>query len=423
MHILYVNKTSPFTKGGDLRLWEIARRLVSRGHEVSVVCGRNLPGLPKRQLVDGVCIHNVTVLPSWMFRFQTLSFFLARYLFYFASIPAIFRSARKVDIVVDVATPAISGAGMISKLLKKPCVVTIYGMYGRSWFKLHGPVTATLGHLTELYFSTQKHDAYVTLSQHTVDKLVNYGKPPDRIYHQRYGVGFYRPSSPVKAGGKEKVPEVAYLSRLSKQKNVASLLRAWIATAELGQARLRIMGDGPERRNLEKLTSTLSISDSVIFEGLVSEGRKWELLDRASVFAFPSTREGFPIVVLEAMAAGLPVVAYDLPAFRGFLNDGEHGFLAPLDDHRPMADRLLELLQNGPLRREISRRNAEYARRFTWERATDQEENTLLDVLTRWRGKSHSFPLTISAGSAAMKSLPPIPTYRNEGRSAGRTSI
>jgi glycosyltransferase involved in cell wall biosynthesis len=102
------------------------------------------------------------------------------------------------------------------------------------------------------------------------------------------------------------------------------------------------------------------------------------------VFAFPSTREGFPGAVLEAMAAGLPVVAYDLPAFQGWLVEGEHGFLVPINDHRQMADRLLKLLQNDSLRREISNRNIEYARRFTWERAADQEENTLISVLARW---------------------------------------
>ena len=83
------------------------------------------------------------------------------------------------------------------------------------------------------------------------------------------------------------------------------------------------------------------------------------------------------------MAAGLPVVVYDLPVFREFLKDGEHGYVVPLDDHRQVADRLLELLQNDSLRREISRRNAEYARRFTWERATDQEEEVLFSVLAR----------------------------------------
>ena len=181
--------------------------------------------------------------------------------------------------------------------------------------------------------------------------------------------------------------EVVYLGRLSKQKNIGSLLEAWRSVAaQLGRAKLRIIGDGPERRNLERLANKLCISESVIFEGHVdaAEERKWKLLDRASVFAFPSTREGFPGAVLEAMAAGLPVVAYDLPAFQGWLTEGEHGFLVPINDYGQMADRLLKLLQNDSLRREISTRNVEYARRFTWERAADQEESTLLCVLASW---------------------------------------
>jgi len=310
-----------------------------------------------------------------------LSFFLARYIFYFLSLPAIFRSARQADIIIDCASPVVSGAGIVSKLLGKPCVVKIYETFGRDWFRLKGPVTATLGYLAEAYFFTQTYDAYLTLSQQTVATIVGHGKPPERIHHLRHGVGVCRPAPPVRlVGGRS--PEVVCISRLTKQKNVASLLKAWKAvTAESDRARLRIIGDGPERKNLERLADTLSVSGSVTFEGRVTEERKWALLDQASAFAHPSLQEGFGIVFLEAMAAGLPVVAYDLPVFREVFNGGEHGFLVSLDDHRQMADRLLKLLQDDSLRYEVSRRNLEYAGQFSWERATDQEENALLCVL------------------------------------------
>ncbi|MBA3474636.1 MAG: glycosyltransferase family 4 protein [Rubrobacter sp.] len=384
-----MNKVSPLTIGGsELRLREISRRLASHGHEVHVVCGKNLPKLPNRQQVDGVHIRNVTVLPSWLFRFRKLSFFLAQYLFYFLSLPAIFRSARKVDVVVDCATPVVSGASIISKLLGKPCVVAIYETFGRNWFRLKGPVTATLGYLAEVFFFAQTYDAYITLSRQTVAAMVDRGKPPERIHHLRHGVGVHLPAQPVRPllGGS---PEVVCLCRLIKQKNVASLLKVWKSvTEELGRVRLRIVGDGPERENLEKLADALSISGSVTFEGCVTEEQKWALLSRASAFAFPSLQEGFGIALVEAMAAGLPVVAYDLPIFREFLNDGEHGYLVPLDDHRQMADRLLKLLRNDSLRREISYRNAEYAGQFSWERATEQEESTLLSVLAGRREHS-----------------------------------
>src|SRR5215217_5177500 len=100
-------------------------------------------------------------------------------------------------------------------------------------------------------------------------------------------------------------------------------------------------------------------------------------MNQASAFAFPSLQEGFGIVLLEAMAAGLPVVVYDLPVFQEFLKDGEHGYVVAINDHAQMANRLLDLLQNDSLRHEISNRNVLYARQFTWERVTDQEENTL----------------------------------------------
>jgi len=388
LRILYVNKVSPLTHGGaELRLREISSRLASRGHEVHVVCGKNFPELPDHQRVEGVHIRNVTVLPSWLFRFRKLSFFLARYLFYFVSLPAILRSARKADIVVDCATPVVSGAGIISKLLGKPCVVTVHETFGSNWFRLKGLVTATLGYLAEVYFFTQTYDAYITVSQQTAAAIVKHGKPPERVHHIRNGVRVHQPARPVQPAG-VRLPEVVCTSRLIKQKNIASLLKAWkSATVESKNIRLRIVGDGPERKSLEKLADILSISESVTFEGHITEERKWALMHQASAFAFPSLQEGFGIVLLEAMAAGLPVVVYDLPVFREFLKDGEHGYVVPLNDHAQMADRLLGLLQNDSLRHEISERNVQYARQFTWERVTDQEENTLFQMLARSREK------------------------------------
>jgi glycosyltransferase involved in cell wall biosynthesis len=388
LRILYVNKVSPLTHGGaELRLREISRQLASRGHEVHVVCGKNFPKLPAHQRVEGVHVRNVTVLPSLLFGFRRLSFFLARYLFYFVSLPAIFRAARKAEVIIDCASPVVSGAGIISKLLGKPCVVTVHETFGSNWFRLKGLVTATLGYLAEVYFFTQTYDAYIAVSQQTAAAIVKRGKPPERVHHIPNGVRVYQPAWPVRPAGVQ-LPEVVCTSRLTKQKNIASLLKAWkSATTESKNIKLRIIGDGPERKSLEKLADILSISESVTFEGHITEERKWALMNQASAFAFPSLQEGFGIALLEAMAAGLPVVVYDLPVFQEFLKDGEHGYVVAINDHAQMADRLLYLLHNDSLRHEISDRNVLYARQFTWERVTDQEENTLFQLLARRREK------------------------------------
>lgn len=382
MRILYVNKISPLTGGGaELRLWEVARHLARRGHQVDIVCGKHKADLPDQQQIEGVRLHNVQILPQWLFRWERLSFFLVRYGFYFFSVHAIARQTVRADIVVDCATPVISSAGWICKRLNKPCVVTIYETFGRNWFRLKGPITALLGYVAEHVFYRWNYDGYITLSDQTYSVLVARGKPTGKIQYLRHGAGverLSRASTEHNSAG-----EVIFVGRLVKQKNVSSLLRAWaIVHAELIPAQLRIIGDGPDRTHLEELAASLGISHSVCFEGRVSEDRKWEALDRASLFAHPSLQEGFGIVLLEAMLAGLPIVAYDLPIFREFITGGEHGFVVAPDDHEQLAACIIKLLRDHSLLEDIGARNRAYAREFTWEKAADQEEATLLRIVS-----------------------------------------
>ncbi len=384
MHILYVNKISPRTGGGaELRLWELARHLSRRGHEVHIVCGKNLADLPDEEVVEGVHLHYVHLLPSWVFRFKRLSFFLARYLFYLRSFGAIAQAAKEADIVVDCATPVISGVGVVSRRLGKPCVVTIYETFGRNWFKLKGPVTATLGYFGEFVLFRSKHDAYVTLSQQTYNALVRNGKPKRAVHYLRHGAGVVAPPGLSRSVG-EHNQEVICISRLVKQKNLQTLLRSWSLVREsVDNVCLRIIGDGPERQNLERYAQSLGVADSLVFEGRVSDEEKWHILQHGLLFVLPSLQEGFGIVLLEAMVAGLPVVAFDLPVFREFLRNGEHGYLVTPGNHGQLADRIMTLIHDADLRRRIGEGNAVYSLEFSWERATDQEEAVLLDILSK----------------------------------------
>lgn len=387
VRILYINKISPLTyAGSEVRVWEIARRLVTHGHEVHVVCGKNTPDLPDYQLIEGVHLHNVHVLPAPLFRARRLSFFLARYGFYLRSIPSIARQVLRSDVVVDCVTPVASAAGPVCQRFRKPCVVVVPETFGRRWFKLKGLVTALLGFAGERFLLAGSYDAYLTHSQHTYDDLVKYGKPPDRVWFQSRWAGVERPRLPRPTAA-VRTREVVCVARLVKQKNVRSLLQAWaLVKAHDATAHLRLVSDGPERSNLERLARSLGIASSVTFEGQVSEERKWELLERSAVFAFPSSQEGFGIVLLEAMLAGLPIVAYDLPVYRQFVTPNVHGFFSPPGDHHGMAACILKLLNDNSLSREIGERNREYASEFTWERATLEEERALLRVVSTRAG-------------------------------------
>ncbi|MEJ7653657.1 MAG: glycosyltransferase [Chloroflexia bacterium] len=203
MKILYVNKIQPLGGGGaELRLWEIARTLAARGHDVHIVCGKHLPNLPDEEVRDGVTIHAVQILPEWMFRFHMLSFFLSRYGFYLRSTIPIIREVQRADVVVDVASPIVSFAGPACTRMGKPCVLVLHETFGRQWFKLKGPVTATLGYLAEFVLFSRTYDGYIILQRDSTQPRVPASVPS--IYTSSTPTWAYRGSfarPPTTPGG------------------------------------------------------------------------------------------------------------------------------------------------------------------------------------------------------------------------------
>jgi glycosyltransferase involved in cell wall biosynthesis len=146
---------------------------------------------------------------------------------------------------------------------------------------------------------------------------------------------------------------VVSVGRLKYPKDTRTLLEA--ATRVRGEWRLEIVGDGPERAELEALTTERS--------HLLGERTDVpDLLARASVFVLSSRSEGLPISVLEAMAAGLPIVASDVGGLRELVEDGVSGVLVPPGDAGALAAALTRLVADAELRRamgEASRARAE----------------------------------------------------------------
>ena len=131
---------------------------------------------------------------------------------------------------------------------------------------------------------------------------------------------------------------VLCVAHLYPRKNVAALVRAMTLLRQ--PARLRIVGTGPETPALEALVRELGLGDRVAilghvpFESLVAEYRN------ADVFCLPSLQEGFGIVFLEAMAAGLPIVACRAAAVPEVVPDGECGILVPPREIQGLASTL-----------------------------------------------------------------------------------
>jgi glycosyltransferase-like protein len=111
----------------------------------------------------------------------------------------------------------------------------------------------------------------------------------------------------------------------------------------------------------------LRLGEDVVQLGTVSDADLPGWYRAADALAFPSTKEGFGLAVLEALASDLPVVTSDLPVFREYLTDGVDALMTGTGDVASLADAMVELSQSGPLRRRLAEAGRRTASRYTWE--------------------------------------------------------
>ena len=142
--------------------------------------------------------------------------------------------------------------------------------------------------------------------------------------------------------------EFVTVARLVAKKGVDLLLKAF-ALAALPGWTLRIVGDGPERTALEAMATDLKIASRVHFDGAQPHATCLAALRGAGIVVLPcrtatnGDKDGIPVVLMEAMAAGRAVIAGDLPAIRELVSEGKHGLLVPGNDPQALAMALTEL--------------------------------------------------------------------------------
>jgi len=227
------------------------------------------------------------------------------------------------------------------------------------WFR--APFHALLGRITVLLA-----DAVVAPSLATARELEeDYG-----ARHVEMIPNGIAPSDAFSAGQNAKAGNdaetVLFVGRLRTRKAAAVLVEAFAAVVrERPRARLVLLGDGEQRTALEAQIARLALGASVDLAGAVPRAATAEWLRRADVFCLPSTYEGFPLAIHEAMAEGLPVVATHVAGVPEAVEDGVSGLLVPLEDDRALAAALLALLGDPERRRAFGDRGrALLAERF-----------------------------------------------------------
>ena len=176
---------------------------------------------------------------------------------------------------------------------------------------------------------------------------------------------------------------ILFVGRLEKRKGLGYLLKAYKQVkVEVPNSRLIIVGPGTRlRHKYEKQVMRAGLKD-VVFVGHVSYDELPGYYKTADVFCSPATgRESFGIVLLEAMAAGKPIVASNISGYASVVDDGIQGLLVPPRDERALAQAIISLLSDSTLRQQMGARGKLKAEEYSWEQIAQRVFDYYLECL------------------------------------------
>jgi phosphatidylinositol alpha-mannosyltransferase len=177
---------------------------------------------------------------------------------------------------------------------------------------------------------------------------------------------------------------VLFVGRHEPRKGLLELLKAYRILRKTGcDCRLLVVGSGPQEREARRYVLTRRLG-GVEFLGRVSDREKAQLFRTADVYVSPATgRESFGIVLLEAMAAGTPVVCSDIHGYKGVVRRGREGLLVPPREPKPLAGAIARLLADDELRARMALSGQERAEEFSWSRVTAKVDDYYGFVIRR----------------------------------------
>ncbi len=272
---------------------------------------------------------------------------------------------RRFDVVHGFMDNPTIYAGLAGRLARVPAIL------GGVRVEYHSAGLARLAHRIINRFAA----GWIVNSRAAARALEHkIGAAPERVFVVYNGIdesAFKASLSPAAAkealGLRPDAGVVAIVARLEPQKNHRLFLEAAaIAARRRPSARFLVVGDGPLRREMEALASSLGVAGGVHFLGNRSDIP--DILAATDISVLSSHYEGLANVLLEAMCVGVPVLSTAYPGVDELVTDGQEGFVVPLGDAEALAGRMCDLLESQPLRRRLGDRGkATVGTRFSLE--------------------------------------------------------
>ncbi|MBU2036696.1 glycosyltransferase [Patescibacteria group bacterium] len=301
--------------------------------------------------------------------------------------------------VIHLHTPFSVGweAVLMSKILKIPLVGTHHTFYNHylKHVKLDFEWMKKISWKFTIGFYNHC-DLILSPSNSLADELIKEGLERSiGVLQNSIDINLFKPLENQTAGEEVKKffgvknRSVCYMGRLSYEKSIDQVIRAFaLINKKMPDLNLMIIGDGPERKNLEKLAKDLNVNNSVIFTGsLLYNGNLVKALQANDLFISASKSENMPLSILEAMAVGLPMVLVKEKGLAELIQENVNGIFARTDDPADIAEKVLFLLSNTDLLNKFSQGSRQMAMEYSNGKVTDllmkSYEKTIEEYLAR----------------------------------------
>ncbi|MDQ2864841.1 MAG: glycosyltransferase family 4 protein [Candidatus Eremiobacteraeota bacterium] len=345
----------PKAGGAEVATDQLASALSTRGHHVTLLTSSH-PGAPAAEDKNGYrIVRKGTELTC---RFHALIWL-----------------AQNRD-GVDIAVDEVNTLPFLSRLvLGKNVVVWMHQLAREVWLAEAPPVIGHIGYALEfVMLSVYRRTNIVTISDSSAESFRRFGlRGTITVAEIELRPAREHPSLP-------KLGRIGYVGRLAPSKRVDHIVRAFsIVRMVVPHAELAIVGTGSKKelRRLKRLSGALGVADAVHFFGRIPIAERDELVQTFDVLVMASFREGWGLVVSEAARFGVPSVVYPVPGLIDSVRDGRTGVVTADQTPRALAESILRLISDRPLRETLSRGAMQYLARFDEDRFVGRFERVL----------------------------------------------
>ncbi len=375
LRIAMINSEFPPIGGGaGNATFHLAKEFALKGHAVTVITTR-YSGESMNERVDGFSILRVPAIRKSVARSNPVEQFSFMLGVFIKGLSFLFK--WKPDIVIAFfGVPSGPGAYIHKRITKKPYIISLRGgdVPGfrpddfRFYHWISAPIIRLVWRYSDLVVANSSglRSLALKFDPNSVIEVIPNGVDPKKYTLNR-------------KNWNENI--LLFTGRLVHQKGIDILLNA-LAEIKNKEFKLIIVGDGPEKQNLEEQTRTLKIDKRIQFTGWVNRSKLNDYYNEASIFVFPSRQEGMPNSILEAMSCGLPVIATKIAGSEELITEGKGGYLTTSEDLNELIIALESLLEDKYAREEMGRFNRQLIlKKYTWLDIASKYEELIKDVI------------------------------------------